>query len=68
IKAKSLLIGILTDVLFPVEEQIFLSKHIPGASYQQIDSLFGHDGFLIETTLIEAGIRAFYKAHEKVIL
>jgi homoserine O-acetyltransferase/O-succinyltransferase len=61
IKSRTLLIGILTDVLFPIEEQIFLSKNIPGAGYNQIDSLFGHDGFLIETTKIEEGIRAFYK-------
>jgi homoserine O-acetyltransferase len=66
IKSRTLLLGILTDVLFPVEEQVFLSNNIPGASYHEIDSLFGHDGFLIETNKIEAGIKAFYKAHEKV--
>jgi homoserine O-acetyltransferase len=66
IKAKTLLVGILTDILFPVEEQIFLSNNIPGATYYEIDSVFGHDGFLIETTKIEAGINAFYKSHEKV--
>jgi homoserine O-acetyltransferase/O-succinyltransferase len=67
IKSRTLLIGILTDVLFPIEEQIFLSNNIPGASYHQIDSLFGHDGFLIEATKIETGIKAFYKLHEKAI-
>ncbi|HXA01128.1 MAG TPA: homoserine O-acetyltransferase [Cytophagaceae bacterium] len=66
IKSKTLLVGILTDVLFPIEEQVFLSNNIPGASYHQIDSLFGHDGFLIETTRIEEGIRTFYKSHEKI--
>jgi homoserine O-acetyltransferase/O-succinyltransferase len=61
IKAKTLLIGITSDVLFPVSEQIFLSKHIPNAAYNEIDSLFGHDGFLIETEKIGNAIKHFYQ-------
>jgi homoserine O-acetyltransferase len=48
IKAKTLVIGITSDVLFPPEEQEFISKHIPNAKYALIDSMYGHDGFLIE--------------------
>ncbi len=48
IRAKSLVIGIDSDFIFPVEEQKYLAAHIPGASYRQISSLFGHDGFLLE--------------------
>ena len=48
IKAKTLVIGISSDVLFPPEEQEFLAKHIPNAQYALIDSMYGHDGFLIE--------------------
>lgn len=48
ITAKSLVIGIHSDVLFPVEEQTQLALHIPNAQLELIDSTYGHDGFLIE--------------------
>ncbi len=60
IAAKTLVIGISTDVLFPVCEQEFIAKHINGASYICIDSLYGHDGFLTETEKIDVAIREFY--------
>lgn len=49
IKAKTLVVGISTDILFPPKEQEYLAKHIPGAVLEIIDSDYGHDGFLIET-------------------
>jgi len=48
ITAKTLVIGIHSDVLFPVEEQAKLALHIPQAQLELIDSTYGHDGFLIE--------------------
>ncbi|UBM60319.1 homoserine O-acetyltransferase [Marinilongibacter aquaticus] len=48
IKAKTLVIGISSDHLFPPNEQAFLAAHIPGAQFVEIDSDYGHDGFLIE--------------------
>ena len=52
IKAKTLVIGISSDLLFPNVEQKFLADNITGAVYHQIDSPYGHDGFLIETKQI----------------
>ncbi len=49
IKAKTLIIGISTDLLFPVEEQKYLAQHIDGANYIEITSELGHDGFLTES-------------------
>jgi homoserine O-acetyltransferase/O-succinyltransferase len=49
IKAKTLVIGVSSDILFPTGEQKFLAANIPGAVYSEIDSFYGHDGFLIET-------------------
>lgn len=49
VRAKTLVIGISTDSLFPTQEQKFLAHGIPSADYAEIHSDFGHDGFLIET-------------------
>jgi homoserine O-acetyltransferase len=48
IKARTLVVGIQSDLLFPVSEQQFLAAHIPNATLCVIDSPYGHDGFLIE--------------------
>lgn len=52
VKAKTLAVGISSDILFPPSEQKLIAEHIPGAVYAEIDSLYGHDGFLIETDTI----------------
>ncbi|MCB0592757.1 MAG: homoserine O-acetyltransferase [Phaeodactylibacter sp.] len=65
IQANALVIGIQSDVLFPVEEQAFLANHIPRARLELIDSIYGHDGFLIESEAIGRLARPFLegKAH-----
>ena len=52
IKAKTLVIGVDTDVLFPPNEQQLIAQYVPNACYYEIESLYGHDGFLIETKKI----------------
>jgi homoserine O-acetyltransferase len=52
IKSKTLVIGISNDLLFPVKEQEFLAAHIPDAKLEVIDSVYGHDGFLLENDYI----------------
>jgi len=59
IKARTLIIAIASDILFPPEEQRFLHRHIPGAAFAEVESLFGHDGFLIETEALSKIIKAF---------
>jgi len=59
IKVKSLIIGITSDMLCPVSEQKFIAQHIPNAKYVEIDSQFGHDGFLLEGEQIGKAIREF---------
>lgn len=60
VKAKTLVVGISSDVLFPVSEQMYIASHIKNASYQEIDSFYGHDGFLIETGQLTQLLEAFY--------
>ena len=52
IKAKSIVISITSDGLFPPCESREWAKHIPHAEYYEIESRFGHDGFLLETEQI----------------
>lgn len=59
VKAKALIIGITSDLLFPIEEQIFLANNIHNAQLVSIESPFGHDGFLVEFDKIEEIIRYF---------
>ncbi|MBE7169292.1 MAG: homoserine O-acetyltransferase [Williamsia sp.] len=61
IRAHAIVIGIRTDILFPVAEQQFLADHIPGARLTLIDSLYGHDGFLLEFAAIESLISSFIR-------
>ncbi|TAF67247.1 MAG: homoserine O-acetyltransferase [Cytophagales bacterium] len=53
VTAKTLVIAIKTDILFPPDEQRVLYTYIPDAQYIEIQSLYGHDGFLIEYPTIE---------------
>ena len=45
---KTLIIGISSDILCPVQEQMFMAENMPHASYFEINSAYGHDGFLVE--------------------
>ena len=60
IRARTLVLSITSDVLFPPSEQQLLARHIPGAMYAEMDSGFGHDGFLIETAQITHFLERFY--------
>jgi homoserine O-acetyltransferase len=59
ITAKTLVIGIKSDVLYPISEQEYLQKNISGAELLAISSDFGHDGFLLEYEKIELALKQF---------
>jgi homoserine O-acetyltransferase len=59
ITARTLVVGIKSDVLYPIEEQEYLQQTIPGAQLLSISSDFGHDGFLLEYEKIDLAIRKF---------
>lgn len=48
VKARTLCIAITTDILFTPREVRRLSEAIPDSEYREIESEFGHDGFLVE--------------------
>ncbi len=61
IKSNTLIVGIQSDILFPLEEQIALAKEISNATLEVIQSKFGHDGFLIEFDQMLALLKKFMK-------
>jgi homoserine O-acetyltransferase len=60
IKAEVLCVGIKSDLLFPTEEQKFIASNTDNAEYVEIDSFYGHDGFLIETGIVTDVVRCFW--------
>ncbi len=65
IKANTLVIGITSDLLFPVQEQKHLASHIANARYAEIHSDLGHDGFLTEADKVGHLIRSVLKKSSK---
>ncbi|KAA2651570.1 alpha/beta fold hydrolase [Alistipes onderdonkii] len=48
IEARTAVVGITTDIIFTPAEMRELHGMIAGSTYHEIDSPFGHDGFLVE--------------------
>lgn len=48
IKSQTIIVGISTDIIFTPPEMRRLASMIPGSRFFEIDSAFGHDGFLVE--------------------
>jgi Homoserine acetyltransferase len=65
IKADVLCVGIKSDMLFPTDDQKFIASHAKNAEYVEMDSFYGHDGFLIETEGVTDIIRTFWKKTSK---
>jgi homoserine O-acetyltransferase len=65
IQAKTLVIGISNDLLFPINEQEYLAAHIPGAQFKSLSSFYGHDGFLLEYAQLSEAIEGFLSSTNK---
>ena len=61
-KPRVLVMGMDSDVLYPLEEQIELAAKIPRSTFQVIQSLDGHDGFLLEHEQVNASILQFLQS------
>jgi homoserine O-acetyltransferase/O-succinyltransferase len=65
IKADVICVGIKSDMLFPTDDQKFIASHAKKAEYIEMDSFYGHDGFLIETEKVTGIIRSFWTKTSK---
>ncbi|MCH5239944.1 MAG: homoserine O-acetyltransferase [Muribaculaceae bacterium] len=55
-------VGITTDIIFPPEIIKKFAAMIPNATYSEISSQFGHDGFLVEYALLNSIINNFFSS------
>lgn len=62
IKARTLVVSIENDLLFPTVEQLRISRHINNATHVEISSVYSHDGFLLETEILSQVISNFLKS------
>jgi len=66
VRARTLVLGIHEDLLFPPEEQRLLAAHIPHAQLHLFHSSLGHDGFLVEASAIGQSLKSFLSANHLV--
>ncbi len=59
ISCPTMIVGISSDILFPLSDQLFLYKHIPNAKLELLSSSFGHDGFLVEADKLNSILKPF---------
>jgi homoserine O-acetyltransferase/O-succinyltransferase len=59
IKARTVVVGIDSDMLFPASEQKFIAQHIPGAVYLELHSTVGHDAFLADQDKLSDMVRSY---------
>jgi homoserine O-acetyltransferase len=57
VRSRAIVFGFETDLLFPIEEQMFLAKHIPISKLHSVKSSYAHDGFLVEVEQINTILR-----------
>lgn len=63
IKQPTFIIGISSDILCPLEEQKHIEQQLPNASLVEIDSAYGHDGFIVEAEIISKHLAAWLETH-----
>jgi len=67
VKIPVLVVGVDSDLLYPVEEQQELARLLANGTYEEISSYHGHDAFLIEFEKLNKIIRRFLKKHKSTV-
>ena len=62
ITARSLVVNITSDVLFPPKIGRSVAACIKNSSYAELSSLFGHDGFLVESKTLNHILEPFFES------
>ncbi|PVD21553.1 hypothetical protein C0Q70_17351 [Pomacea canaliculata] len=69
IKCPIMVIGVQTDILFPIWQQRELSATLQKAgnnavTYYELNSIYGHDTFLLDLNGVGAGVKGFLETHQ----
>jgi homoserine acetyltransferase len=63
IKCPSLIMGVDSDILFPLEQQVEVAECLRevglDVTFKEVNSIYGHDTFLIDTDCIGQEIKRF---------
>ncbi len=59
IECPTMIVGISSDILFPIADQLLLYKNIPNSKLELLSSSFGHDGFLVEANKLNSILKPF---------
>jgi homoserine O-acetyltransferase len=51
--------SIKRDLLIPPYEQEVLAQYLPNSTFYSLDSIYGHDGFLMETEVLQRELGIF---------
>ncbi len=62
----TLAIAIDSDILTGVQELKYKTNNIPNATYAEIDSVYGHDGVLVEVETITKDLRKWMGDQKKI--
>lgn len=68
IEQPALVVGIDTDVLYPLTEQEELVRHLPKGELEVLTSSHGHDAFLIETDPLNKRLRSWLLEKERSVV
>lgn len=61
IPPNALVIGVQSDMLFPLSQQRELAQHLPRSKFLTLESGDGHDAFLLEFSILNDAIRRHLK-------
>ena len=59
IRTPVLVVGISSDVLYPVAEVRSHASWMPNAEYWELESPHGHDAFLMDASALDVRVREF---------
>ena len=64
VKCPVMVIGVQTDILFPIRQQRHLAKALQDAgnsmvTFYELNSLYGHDTFLLDLNGVGAAVKGF---------
>merc|ERR1711937_248814 len=65
VTAKTLVLALTSDILYPPEDTMKMQQMIPDSTFQWVETSQGHDGFLLEYDQVSAAVSGLLSALEQ---